>query len=157
MIHRGIATLAMALLVCFLMLSYFDPGFFFLHFYESLIYIVIVLMLFYLEDRWAYMLGILAPAGWLVLTLVTGGFGEFFRQLGDVLRGQEPNYGAAVLAGLASILSVVMLVCCAYRWKREFAGQGKTWSTLIVGLVIVVAYYAVLVAWFFRAASSKLT
>ncbi len=51
--HRGIATLASALLICFLLLSHFEPEFFLLHLYQSLIYLVIVLLLFYFEDRWA--------------------------------------------------------------------------------------------------------
>ena len=45
--HRGIATLASALMICFLVLSAMEPEFFLLHFYESLIYLAIVLMLFY--------------------------------------------------------------------------------------------------------------
>jgi hypothetical protein len=49
--HRGIATLATALMICFLILSAMEPEFFLLHFYESLIYLAIVLMLFYFEER----------------------------------------------------------------------------------------------------------
>jgi hypothetical protein len=44
--HRGIATVASALMVSFLVLSAMEPEFFLLHFYESLIYLAIVLMLF---------------------------------------------------------------------------------------------------------------
>src|SRR5713226_3186808 len=73
--HRGIATLASALLICFLLLSHFEPEFFLLHLYQSLIYLVIVLLLFYFEDRWAYMIGILAPAVWLLLNYATGELG----------------------------------------------------------------------------------
>ena len=63
MVHRGVASLALALATCFLVLSHFDPQFFLVHFYESLIYLAIVLMLFYFEDRWAYMLGITRAGG----------------------------------------------------------------------------------------------
>jgi len=51
MIHRGIISLALALMTCFLALSHFDSQFFLIHFYESLIYIVIVLMFFPHPDR----------------------------------------------------------------------------------------------------------
>ena len=37
------------------------------HLYQTIIYEAILLMLFYTEDRWAYMTGILATAAWLVL------------------------------------------------------------------------------------------
>ncbi len=56
MVHRGIVSLALAVMTCFLALSHFDSQFFLIHFYESLIYIAIALMLFLFEDRWAYMI-----------------------------------------------------------------------------------------------------
>jgi hypothetical protein len=153
MVHRGIATLALALMACFLALSHFDQQFFFLHFYESLIYIAIVLMLFYFEDRWAYMLGMVAPAGWLILTFVTGGFGEFFRQTNEVVHSQALLYPPALLGAITSVLSVAMIGFCAYRWKREFRGLGKGLSSFLVSFGIVAVYYGVLVFWFWRAAS----
>lgn len=155
MVHRGIATLALALMICFLILSHFDPQFFFLHFYESLIYIAIVLMLFYFEDRWAYMLGMVAPAGWLLLTLVTGGFGEFIRQMNRLLHAQVPEYAAFFLGGVISILSVAMIAFCGYRWKREFAGLGQGLSTFLISLGIVAAYYGVLAYWFWRSVAAS--
>jgi hypothetical protein len=154
MVHRGIATLALALMLCFLLLSHFDPQFFFLHFYESLIYLAITLMLFYFEDRWAYMLGIVAPAGWLLLTFASGGFGEFARQAADLVRIKAPEYPAAFLGGVISILSVAMIVVCARRWKREFQGLGKGLSTFLVSTGIVVIYYGLLVLWFWRSAAA---
>jgi hypothetical protein len=156
MVHRGIATLAAGLTLCFLLLTHFDPQFFFLHFYESLIYIAIVLMLFYFEDRWAYMLGMAAPAGWLLLTFVTGGFGAFVRQTIRLLHAETPDYGAFVLGAVISILSVAMILFCAYRWKREFAGLGRGLSTLLISSAIVAVYYGILAYWFWRAVAASL-
>lgn len=150
MVHRRIATLALAIMTCFLLLSHFDPQFFFLHFYESLVYIAIVLLLFYSEERWAYMLGIVAPAGWLLLTYVTGGFGGFIRQMSQVFHGEAPSYPAFLLGGIVSILSVAMIVVCSYRWNHEFAGLGKGLGTFFVSAGIVAAYYVVLAIWFWR-------
>src|SRR5579864_7775663 len=121
MVHRRIATLASAIMTCFLLLSHYDPQFFFLHFYESLMYIAIVLLLFYFEERWAYMLGIVAPVAWLLITFAVGGFGGFIHQMGEVFRCEAPSYPAFFLGGIVSILSVAMIVTCTYRWKREFA------------------------------------
>jgi len=156
MVHRGIATLALALMTCFLLLSHFDPQFFLIHFYESLIYIAIVLMLFYFEDRWAYMLGIIAPAGWLVLTFITGGFGEFIRQTDRLFHAEVPEYGAFFLGAIVSVLSVAMIIFCSYRWKREFAGLGQGLSTFLISLGIVTAYYALLAYWFWHAVTASL-
>ncbi len=150
MAHRGIATLAFAITVCFLLLGHFDAQFFLIHFYESLIYLVIVLMLFYSQDRWACMLGILAPASWLFLTIASGGLNGIFREMGQALRLKLPDSPANSLGAMASLLSVLMILLCAYHWKREYAGHGKNWGTFGASLAVVIGYYAVLVLWFLR-------
>ncbi|MGH9704518.1 MAG: hypothetical protein ACRD4K_14170 [Candidatus Acidiferrales bacterium] len=151
MVHKGIATLALALMMCFLLLSHFDAQFFMIHFYESLIYLAILLMLFYFEDRWAYMLGMVAPAGWLLLSFVTGGFGEFARQFTRLTHAEAPEYTASFLGAVICLLSVAMVAFCAYRWKREFAGARKGLSTFLVSVGIVTAYELVMVFWFWQA------
>lgn len=45
-IYRDIATLAGAQVVCFLLLSHLEPAFFLLHFYQTIIYLAILIMLF---------------------------------------------------------------------------------------------------------------
>ncbi len=150
MVHRGIATLASTLMVCFLLLSHADPAFFLLHLYESLIYLAIILMLFYFEDRWAYMIGMLAPAVWLLLAYAAGLLSGAAGQVSRLLQAQRPTNQVSVLAAITSLLAVLMIAFCAYWWKREFAGLGKGRTTLLVGLSVVVAYYAILVMWFWR-------
>src|SRR5215469_8360376 len=71
-IYRDIATLAGAQILCFFLLSHLEPSFFLLHFYQTIIYLAVLVLLFYMEDRWAYMIGLLAPAAWLVLAFSTG-------------------------------------------------------------------------------------
>lgn len=148
MVHRGLATLSGALMFCFLSLAQFDSTFFFLHFYEALIYLVIILMLFYLEDRWAYMLGMLAPAVWLVLALLSNTVPAAFLRVFRYLGGGDPPTDVAVVTLLSTVLAVLLIVSCARHWKREFAGSGKGWSTFGIGLVAVCAYYGILVYWF---------
>ena len=151
MIHRGIATLAMGLVVCFLLLSHFDSQFFLIHIYESFIYLAIILMLFYFEDRWAYTLGIVAPAGWILLAFITGGFGEFWRQMTRVLfLFEAPDYTATYLGEITAVLSLAMIAFCTYQWKRQFSGQRKGFATFLVSLGIVVVYYGVMVLWLWR-------
>jgi hypothetical protein len=99
------------------------------------------------------MLGMVAPAGWLILTFVTGGFGEFFRQTNEVVHSQALLYPPALLGAITSVLSVAMIGFCAYRWRREFRGLGKGLSSFLVSFGIVAVYYGVLVFWFWRAAS----
>ena len=150
MVHRGIATLAGALMLSFLWLSHLEPEFFMLHLYQSLIYLFIILMLFYFEDRYAYAIGILAPSVWLVLSYGTGLLPNAARQFGRLLHAQRPNNQVSLMAGITAILSAGMIALCAYRWKREFAGLGKGAKTFGISFVIVVVYYAVLILWFWR-------
>jgi hypothetical protein len=150
MVHRGIATLAGVLMFCFFLLSHLEPEFFLLHLYQSLIYLVIILMLFYFEDHWAYMLGMLAPAIWTLLVFSTGLLGGAARQFGQLLQFEGVSNTVSLMAGITSILSFLMIGFCAYRWKREFAGLGLAARTFGVSLGIVAVYYGVLVSWFVR-------
>ncbi len=150
MFHRGIATVALALAICFLFLSHFDAQFFLFHFYESLIYLAIVLMLFYFEDRWAYMMGMVAPAIWMALTLAWSGLRGISFEVWLALHPGRAFFPSGLLTSVAFALSIILIVCCAIRWRREFAGLGKGWSTLMVSTVIVALYYAVLVVWLLR-------
>ena len=61
--YRDIAALAGLQVTCFLFLSHLEPSFFLLHFYQTVMYLAILILLFYMEDRSAYM--IIAPrCGW---------------------------------------------------------------------------------------------
>lgn len=150
MVHRGIAALAGALMLSFLLLSSMEPEFFLLHFYQSLIYLVIVLMLFFFEDRYAYMLGIIAPCVWLVMTYASGLLGGAARQAARLMHAQRPSNEISLMAGITAVLSVAMIIFCAYRWRREFSGLGKGKVTFFVSFGIVLVYYAILVAWFWH-------
>jgi hypothetical protein len=50
--YREIAALAGLQVLCFLLLSHLEPSFFLLHFYQTIVYLAILIMLFYREDRW---------------------------------------------------------------------------------------------------------
>lgn len=125
MVHRGIASLALALAVCFLFLNRFDEQFFLIHFYESLIYLAVVLMLFYFEDRWAYMMGIVAPAVWLGLTGLWGGLRGLPQQISPAFHPGSAFFPVGFLTTSVIVLSIALIACCANRWRREFRGLGR--------------------------------
>jgi hypothetical protein len=150
MVHRGIATIALALGVCFLLLSHFDPQFFLIHFYESVIYLAIVLMLFYFEDRFAYMMGIVAPAAWLMLTSAWSSVPGFAHNISLAISPSSSFFPTGLLTTLAMVLSMALIGMCAHGWHREFRGLHKGWSTLLVSMAVVAAYYAVVVLWILR-------
>jgi hypothetical protein len=160
MAHRGIASLALALMMSFLLLAYFDSQLFFIHLYESGIYLAIIAMLFCVGDRWTYMLGIVAPALWLALMLTPGacavvffnlgGIPGIFRPLQLVFRLPETTVSATVVGTVILILSAWMSLFCAIRWGSEFAGQGKGRNTFLVCLSVAGLYYGSMVLWALR-------
>jgi hypothetical protein len=148
--YRDIAALAGLQVVCFLLLSHLDSNFFLLHFYQTIIYLAILIMLFYMEDRWAYMIGIVAPAFWLLMTFATGLLGGAARQVFFLSRGRGLTNPVSFLAAVTALLSLLMIAACARRWMKEYAGLGKSLTTFAVSLGIVAVYYGILVAWFWH-------
>lgn len=148
--YREIATLSGLQILCFLLLSHLEPNFFLLHFYQTIVYLAILIMLFYMEDRWAYMIGIIAPAVWLLMIFATGLLNAGIRQVVWLTRGRELDNPVSFLAAVSAVFGVLMIAACVRRWLKEYAGLGKSLSTFAFSLGAVVIYYGVLVVWFWR-------
>jgi hypothetical protein len=147
--YRDIATLAGAQIVCFMVLTHLEPSFYLLHLYQSILYIAILVMLFYMEDRWAYMIGMLASAVWLGMAYASGMMGTAVRQFIERPAGTSATAVGAITI-LTALIAVLMIVFCARHWKKEYAGLGKTTSTFAVSMGVVVVYYGILVLWFWN-------
>jgi hypothetical protein len=148
--YRDIATLAGAQLLCFSLLTHLEPNFFLVHLYQSILYIAILVMLFYMEDRWAYMIGMLASFVWLAMAYATGILGSAVRQMGELRRNSASANGVAVIALLTALIAVLMIALCGRHWNKEYAGLGKTRSTFLVSLGIVAVYYGILITFFWE-------
>ena len=148
--YRDIATLAGLQVICFLLLSHLEPDFFLLHFYQTIVYLAILIMLFYMEDRWAYMIGMVAPAVWLVMTFASGLLGGAARQILRLSQGHGLTNPVSFLAAVSALLGLLMIAACARRWMKEYAGLGKSVSTFALSFGIVVVYYGILVVWFWH-------
>ena len=156
-LYRSIATLAALQVLCFLLLSHLEPEFFLLHFYQTIVYLALLILLFYMEDRWAYMIGMLAPAGWLVIAFATGLLGAASRQILRLESGLGLTNWVSFLAAITMVLSILMIAVCARRWHKEYGSLGKSLTTFAVSLGIVVLYYGILVAWFWHMIPSAAT
>lgn len=148
--YREIAALAALQVICFLILSHLEPDFFLLHFYQTIVYLAILIMLFYMEDRWAYMIGILAPAVWLGMTFASGLLGGAARQILQLGQGRGLTNAVSFFAAVSALLSLLMIVACARRWVKEYGGLGKSLSTFAISFGIVIVYYGILVIWFWH-------
>jgi len=148
--YRDIAMLASAQTVCFLLLTYLEPSFFLIHLYESILYIAILVMLFYVEDRWAYMTGMVASVVWLGMAYATGILGSSTQLL---FAGPSVNKTVTLVSGIAlinALFALLMVLLCARHWKKEYSGLGRGRSTFLVSLGVVAVYYGILIALFWQ-------
>ena len=142
--YRDVATLAGVQIICFLILTHLEPSLFLIHFYEAILYIGILVMLFYMEDRWAYMISMLASAAWLVLAYVSGILGASFRELSRMTFPASSTNLVALSALATTLIAVLMIAACGRHWLKEYSGLGKTSSTFFVSLGCVAVYYGIL-------------
>jgi hypothetical protein len=146
--YRDIATLASAQIACFLLLTHLEPNFFLIHLYQSILYIAILVMLFYMEDRWAYMIGMLASIVWLGVAYESGILGSAVRQFSQLRTATMTANLVGAVAAATALLAVLMIVLCGRHWMKEYSGLGKGRSTFLVSLGIVVVYYGTLLRFF---------
>lgn len=146
--YRDVATLAGVQIACFLLLTHLEPNFFLIHLYQSILYIAILVMLFYTEDRWANMIGMLASVVWLGLAYESGILGSAVRQIFQ-LRSANLNANLVGMVALTTaLLAVLMIAFCGRHWMKEYSGLGNARTTFLVSLGIVAVYYATLLRFF---------
>jgi len=146
--YRDIATLATVQIACFCVLANLEPNFFLIHLYESILYIAILIMLFYMVDRWAYMIGMLASVIWLGLAYETGILGRAVHQTSKLRTADWTADLVALGALVTALVAVLMIVFCGRHWLKEYSGSGKTRRTFFLSLGIVAVYYGTLLRFF---------
>jgi hypothetical protein len=148
--YRDVATVAGAQIACFLLLTHLEPNFFLIHLYQSILSIAILVMLFYMEDRWAYMIGMLASVVWLGLAYESGILGAGVHQLSELRTASLTSNLVGVAALTTALLAVLMIAFCGRHWMKEYSGLGKARSTFVVSLGIVAVYYGTLLRFFWE-------
>lgn len=148
--YRDVAALAGVQIVFFLLLTHLEPNLFLIHFYEAIVYIAILVMLFYMEDRWAYMIGILASTAWLGLAYVSGILGGSVRQLFEAGTAALSTQLVALLALTTTLIAILMIASCGRHWMKEYSGLGKARKTFFVSLGFVAVYYGILGRFFWE-------
>lgn len=144
MANRAVFTLATALLVLSFLISHFDRYFFTLHFLESLIYLIIVLLLYYGVDEWAYVLGMAAPLFWIILAWAGGLLGGVLGGFTGAIMGGGLQNPIGFLSGLVFVGGLALLVLSARAFWRDVWGTPGAVRTLAAGTAVVVLYYAML-------------
>jgi hypothetical protein len=129
------------------------PEYFAFELLKSLIYMVIAIMVFFGEDRFSYMLGIVAPPLWFILDILLG---EFFRDfqilIGSLAMKPTPRMDTP-LHGVALLTEILLVVLCVRVWRKQVSEKffGKTFG---ICLAISIVYVGILAGWHFRMITS---
>lgn len=138
MSDRGVFLAAFLTLVLVVASAFALPQLFIYELLTSTIFVVIAVMVFFGDDKFPYMLGMIAPIVWFVFSLLTGGFISNLATLARFLSGKPSGPLETPLHGFAIIAGAALLVLSGRAWRKEVTERffGKTFSiALIVSLI----------------------
>lgn len=119
MSDRGVFVVAFTTVVLFGAGAFAIPQFFPFELLKSLIYVAIAIMVFFGENQYSYMLGILSPVvGWIA-AIITGGFLHEFEVLFASVAMKPISPLDTPLHGLALIAQALLAVLCWRAWNKE--------------------------------------
>ncbi len=117
---------------------------------KSLIFLAVALLVFFGENHFSFMLGLVAPLIWLLADLLLGGLGTDMRVLVDALTGKGVAPLDTPLHGVAILLEIALIIFSIMAWRKQVPERlfGKTFgAALIVSLV----YTGLLLGYYFTA------
>ena len=147
MSDRGVFVAAFLTVVLIVAGAFALPQFFFFELAKSTIFIAIGVLVFFGEDRYSYMLGIVAPPIWFLADILVGGFLHEFGVLASYLTVKEIGPLDTPLHALARLAGVLLVVLSYRAWNKEVTEKlfGRTFQ---ISLVVSLAYAAALAAWY---------
>ena len=110
--------------------------------------LAIALLVFFGEDRFSYMLGMVAPILGFALNILLGGFFHEFKVLFNALTGKATPPMSTALHGLAILLEIVLVIVCYRAWHKQVTEKFFE-KTFWISLAISIGYLALLVGWHF--------
>jgi hypothetical protein len=147
MSDRGVFVVAFLTVVLIVAGAFAIPQYFPFELLKSVIYVVIALMVFFGNNTYSYMLGIVAPILGMLLNILLGGFFSEFAVLWASVRMRPLPTLDTPLHGLAILCEILLVVLCVRAWRKEVTGPffGKVFG---VCLAVSVVYVAVLAGWY---------
>ena len=150
MSDRGVFLAAFLTLVLVVASAFSLPELFIYELLTLTVFVVIAVMVFFGDDKFPYMLGMVAPILWFIFSLLTGGFISDISALLRFLAGkpsaplETPLHGFAILAGLA------LVILSARAWRKQVTEKflGKTFA---IALVVSLVWIGVIAVWQFHA------
>jgi hypothetical protein len=110
------------------------------------IYVAIAILVFFGENRFSYMLGIIVPAVWFIADILVGIFLRDFRVLLDYVSGHGTAPLETPLHGIARLMAILLFIGSFRAWKREVPERFIAKTFWICGGVSL-TYAVVLALW----------
>lgn len=120
--------------------------FFFFELAKSTIFVAVAVLVFYGENRFSYMLGMMAPTLWFIVDILTGTFISDFRVLFNYVTGGSVAFLETPLHGLSRLVAVVLIVASARAWRKEVS-EKLIGRTFWIGVVVSLSYAVVMAFW----------
>jgi len=147
MSDRGIFVTSFLTVVLIVAGAFAIPEYFPFELLRSLVFVAITMMVFFGENKYSYMLGVVVPILVMLLNILLGGFFDEFGVLWASVTMQPLPSLDTPLHGLAILTMVLLVVLSIRAWRKEVteAFFGKTfWICLGISLANV----AVLAGWY---------
>ena len=155
MADRNVFTAALLTAVLVVAGAFALPQFFFFELAKSTIYVAIALLVFFGENQFSYMLGIIAPVVWFIVDILGGIFFRDFRVLFDYVSGNKVAPLETPLHAIARLMAILLMIGSIRAWKREVPERFIA-KTFWICCAVSLTYAVILAAWHFhivRAAS----
>jgi hypothetical protein len=154
MSDRGIFVASFLTVVLIVAGAFAVPEYYPFELLRSLIFVAITLMVFFGENKYSYMLGVVAPVMLMLLNILLGGFfGEFAVLWASVTMQPLPTLETP-LHSLAILTMILLVILSVRAWRSEVTEKffGKTFW---VCLGIAAANVAVLTGWYVWGAAER--
>ena len=147
MSDRGVFVVAFLIVVLIVAGAFAIPEYFPYELLKSSIYVVIAMMVFFGENTYSYMLGIVAPIVGMLCNILLGGFFSEFSVLWASVTMKPLPLVDTPLHGLAILTEILLAILCLRAWRKEVTGPffGKVFG---VSLVVSLVYVGILAGWY---------
>jgi hypothetical protein len=152
MSDRGVFLAAFLTLVLVVAGAFAVPQFFVYELVTSIIFVVVAVMVFFGDDKFPYMLGIVAPILWIIFTFLTGELTGDFAALFRFLHGRAGGPFETPLPGFAVLTGLLLVALSARAWQKQVTEKffGKTFA----GVAVVSLVWVAVLFWQFHGFST---
>lgn len=121
--------------------------FFYFELTKAIIFVAIAMLVFFNEDQYGYMLGIVFPPVWFIVDILLGSFFNDFSVMFHYLGGKGIGALASPADGFARLSAIFLFFFALHAWRKEVPEKliGKTFW---ISLAISVAYVSLLGVWY---------